>query len=96
MHIMREPQDERGTDTRRRANVNKARMFVLVNVLAGCRQRVRALRFMRMHEMSVAMSGQFKRVPELIWHIPNRRVLLYEKCPTIQNVQELRHLKKVL
>ena len=55
---------------------------------------MRALRFMRMHEMSVATSGQFKRVPELIRHIPNRQVLLYEKCPTIQNVQDTSAFEK--
>ena len=45
-------------------------------------------------KMAAATRGQFKRVPELIRHIPDRQVLLYEKCPTIRNVPDTSAFEK--
>ena len=44
--------------------------------------------------MAAAMHGQFKRVPELIQHIPDSQVHLYEKCPTIWNVRDTSAFEK--
>ena len=52
------------------------------------------LRFTRTHVVAAATHGQFKLVPELIRHIPDSWVLLYEKCPTIRNVPDTSAFEK--
>ena len=44
--------------------------------------------------MAAATRGQFKCVPELIRHIPDSRILLYEKFQTIWNVPDTSTFEK--